>query len=85
MYGIRDIVETRRLTKLRIEFSKLNEHRFRHNFDCVSPFCYYGMEDIRLLLFEKSAGTTERHYNTEKQHHVLGILKTFFCPTLVRV
>ena len=43
MYGIRDIVSTRRLTKLRIKFSELNEHRLRHNFDCVSPFCLCDM------------------------------------------
>ena len=43
MYGIRDIVGIKRLTKLRVEFSALNEHRFRHNFDCVSPLCLCGM------------------------------------------
>ena len=43
MYGIRDIVGIRRLTTLPIEFSKLNEHRFRHNFDVVSPICLCGM------------------------------------------
>ena len=32
-----------RLTKLRVEFSTLNEYRFRHNFDCVSPLCLCGM------------------------------------------
>ena len=24
---------------LRLEFSALNEHRFRHNFSCISPMC----------------------------------------------
>ena len=43
IYGIRDIVGIKRLTKLRVEFSALNEHRFRHNFDCVSPLCLCGM------------------------------------------
>ena len=43
MYGIRDIVGIRRLTKLRVDFSALNEHRFRHNFDCVSPLCLCGI------------------------------------------
>ena len=45
MYGIRNIVGIKRLTKLRVEFSALNEHRFLHNFDCVSPLCLCGMGD----------------------------------------
>ena len=42
IYGVYDIIGIRRLTKLRIEFSPLNGHRFRHNFDCLSPTCAYG-------------------------------------------
>ena len=38
-YGVYDIIGVRRMTKLRIEFSPLNEHRFRHNFDCLSSIC----------------------------------------------
>ena len=30
------------LTRLRVEFSSLNEHRFRHNFECLSPACICG-------------------------------------------
>ena len=26
-----------------MKFSALNEHRFRHNFDCVSPLCLCGI------------------------------------------
>ena len=44
MHGIRDIEGSRLLTKLCIEFSKLNEDRFGHNFDSVSPFFFCGME-----------------------------------------
>ena len=35
------------LTKLRLKFSVLNEHKFRHNFDSLTPFCACGndMED----------------------------------------
>ena len=42
----------RRLTKLRLEFSELNAHRFRHNFDCLSFFCSCEManEDNEHLL-----------------------------------
>ena len=27
---------------LRVNFSPLNEHRFRHNFDCLSPIGFFG-------------------------------------------
>ena len=29
--------------KLRLQFSALNEHRFRHDFDCLSPVCNCGL------------------------------------------
>ena len=37
----------RLLTKLLLKFSALNEHKFRHNFDSLTPFCACGndMED----------------------------------------
>ena len=37
----------RLLTKWRLKFSVLNEHKFRHNFDSLTPFCACGndMED----------------------------------------
>ena len=33
----------KRLTKLRVKFSDLNEHKFRHSFDCLTPMCECGM------------------------------------------
>ena len=33
------------LTQLRLHFSPLNAHRFRHNFDRLSPLCVCGEED----------------------------------------
>ena len=30
------------LTKLRLNFSALNEHKFRHNFECLDPICACG-------------------------------------------
>ena len=41
-YNIRDILGIRLLTKLRVEFSALNGHRFKHNFACLSPMCVCG-------------------------------------------
>ena len=39
VYNIYDIEGVRILTKLRLNFSALNEHRFRHRFNIVSPLC----------------------------------------------
>ena len=43
IYGINDIVGVRHLSKLRLQFSRLNEHRFKHNFDCLDPVCLCGI------------------------------------------
>ena len=47
VYNISDIEGVRLLTKLRLRFSVLNEHKFRHNFDSLTLFCACGndMED----------------------------------------
>ena len=39
LFGMIDICGVKQLNKLRLEFSALNEHRFRHNFQCISPMC----------------------------------------------
>ena len=33
------------LTKIRVEFSDLRDHRFAHNFNCSSPVSQCGLED----------------------------------------
>ena len=43
-YKICDIDGVGYLTKLRLKFSMLNEHKFRHNFDSLKPFCACGNE-----------------------------------------
>ena len=42
IYNIHDILGVRYLTELRFQFSALNKHKFRHNFDCLSPVCVCG-------------------------------------------
>ena len=44
MYNIHDIIGVGHLTKLRLQFNALNEHKFRHNFDCLSAVCIFGKE-----------------------------------------
>ena len=45
LFGFHDIEAIRLLARLRVEFSDLREHRFRHNFQCSSPmrFCQTGI------------------------------------------
>ena len=47
IFNIHDLTGIKVLTRLRVEFSDLHEHRFRHNFLCSSPFCscQTGIED----------------------------------------
>ena len=42
VFNIYDIEGVRILTKLRLKFSALNEHRFRHRFNISSPLCNCG-------------------------------------------
>ena len=40
VYNIFDPIRLKFLTHLRLDFSNLNEHRFRHNSqDCLNPLC----------------------------------------------
>ena len=42
IYNVHDIIGVRYLPKLSLQFSPLNEHMFRHNFDCLSCVCICG-------------------------------------------
>ena len=45
VYNIFDPIGLKLLTRLRLGFSHLNEHKFRHNFqDCLSPLCLCSLE-----------------------------------------
>ena len=44
-YDVKDRKGTKILTKLRVDFSDLREHRFRHNFNCESSICRCGVGD----------------------------------------
>ena len=39
LFGITDRFGTPLLTRLRVNFSDLRDHRFNHKFNCTSPFC----------------------------------------------
>ena len=42
---LRDIFGIKLLTKNRVNFSDLRDHRFNHSFNCISPICSCGVED----------------------------------------
>ena len=45
MYNIFDPIGLKFLTRLRLGFSHLDEHRFRHNFqECINPLCSCSLE-----------------------------------------
>ena len=45
IFNIFDSQGLKLLTRLRLGFSRLNEHRFRHNFkECVNPVCSCSLE-----------------------------------------
>ena len=63
LYNIHYNVGIKLLTRLRVHFSPLNEHRFRHNFDCLSPICICGSanKDNEHYLLHFPKFTTQRH------------------------
>ena len=45
VYNIHDPIGLKFLTRLRVNFSHLREHKFRHNFlDTLNPLCSCGLE-----------------------------------------
>ena len=51
LFGIRDILGIKLLTKLRVSFSDLRDHRFTHNFCCNIPVCSCGFWGRKLRSF----------------------------------
>ena len=62
VYNIHDILGIKLLTRLRVSFLPPNEHRFRHNFDYLSPICICGTgkEDNEHYLLYSPQFTTQR-------------------------
>ena len=44
-YSICDYVGIKLLTKIRVCFSDLRDHRYNHSFNCCSPVCICGLDD----------------------------------------
>ena len=50
-YAIRDSVGIKLLTKIRVTFCDLRDHRYNHNFNCENPICSYGLDDETAVRF----------------------------------
>ena len=50
-FSIRDSFGIKLLTKIRICFSDLRDHRFNHNFNCVTPTCSCGFDEETTVHF----------------------------------
>jgi len=51
LYGIDDNLGVKLLTKIRVQFSDLRDHRYNHNFNCLSSVCSCGSGDETSLHF----------------------------------
>ena len=49
LFGIRDNFGIKLLTKIRVEFSDLRDHRFNHNFNCNDPTCFCDEDDETIV------------------------------------
>ena len=79
-FGIHDVEGLKLLTRLRVKFSDLREHRFRHNFRCNSPncLCGKGIEDNEhFLLHCRRYGSPRRAFLNRVSSSVDFDIKTF--------
>ena len=57
VFEVHDINCVKLLTRLRLDFSHLNEHKFRHNFhDIFNPVCFCNKEPEKTLRYLLSCG-----------------------------
>ena len=62
IFNIHDLKGIKLLTQLRVEFSDLRNHRYRHNFHCLSPscLCKTGNEDNEHFLLHCPRFSSQR-------------------------
>ena len=75
LFGFHDIEGVRLLTRLRVEFSDLREHIFRHNFQCSSPmcFCQTGIENNKHFLLYCPRHSSHRRDHLDRISNVVDI------------
>ena len=73
--GIRDKFGINLLTKIRVSFSDLRDHRFNHNFKCEIPICSCSIEDetsVHSFLRCPRYTTTQRYALLSKISDIIG-------------
>ena len=75
LFGFHNIEGVRLLTRLRVEFSDLREHRFRHNFQCSSPmcFCQTGIENKERFLLHCPCNSSHRRDLLDRFSNVVDV------------
>ena len=77
VFNILDPTGLKLLTRLRLDFSHLNEHRFRHNFESiVNPLCSCNFEAEDTLHYLLHCRHFNRHHN-DLMNSVKSILENF--------
>ena len=89
LFNISDIVGIRLLTRLRLGFSHLREHKFRHNFNTNNSKCAFGDGDettehyllrcqkfniVRSILFDKLSDILNIDVKLLPEHRLVNIL-----------
>ena len=74
VFARRDKFGIKLLTKIRVNFSDLREHRFYHSFNCENPICSCGIEDeISVHFFLRCPHfTTQRSIFISKISDIIG-------------
>ena len=74
VFAIRDKFGIKLLTKIRVNFSDLRDHRFNHNFNCENPICSCGIEDETSVHFFLRCPhfTTQRSIPISKISDIIG-------------
>ena len=58
MYGVHNAIGLKFLTRLRLDLSHLNEHKFKHNFkDCVNHLCSFSILFPEIVRSRARVGT----------------------------
>ena len=87
LFSVYDSLGVKRLTRLRLQFSHLNEHKFRHGFgDTVNPMRGYNteIEDtehflLLFILFKDSSSSLVLTKLTLLLHNQIAKNKSIFC------
>ena len=83
LLGFHNIEGVLLLTRLRVEFSNLREHRFRHNFQCSSPvcFCQTGIENNEYFLLHCPRHSSHRRDLLDRISNVVDVNPTNLSST----